>query len=137
MARISKKLPGINMTPMIDVVFQMIIFFICTSELEKLDVDKSVTLHEAPHGQQVEDQDPLTVTVTVREDGKIAISGFELSPAQFRGVMATSVARHGSAIPVVIRGDTNVPHRHIRGVMDACKDVGLWRVSFAAIKHKG
>ena len=43
-----KVLPGINMTPMIDVVFQMIIFFICTSELEKNFDTKMVTLEWAP-----------------------------------------------------------------------------------------
>ena len=125
------------MTPMIDVVFQMIIFFICTSELEKFDVDKSVDLHMAPHGKQVEQRDPLTVTVNIRDSGEIVISGFSLTPATFRGVMATSVARHGVGIPVVIRGDKDTAHQHIRNVMDICKDVGIWRVSFAAIKQEG
>ena len=137
MARISRKLPGVNMTPMIDVVFQMIIFFICTSELEKFDIDKSVELQQAPHGRQVDQQNPLTVTVNVRDDGAILISGFQLSAAQFRGVMATSVARHGTGIPVVIRGDRRAAHQQISTVMDVCKDVGIWRVSFAAIKQEG
>ena len=136
MARISKKLPGINMTPMIDVVFQMIIFFICTSELEKFEADKHVELYMAPHGRQVEKRDPLTVTVNVRDDGMIVVSGFALTPATFRGVMATSVARHGTRLPVVIRGDYRTAHHHVRAVMDICKEVGIWRISFAAIKHK-
>ena len=137
MARTTRRPPGINMTPMIDVVFQMIIFFICTSELEKFDADEKVRLNMAPHGQKVEERDPLTVTVNVRSDGDIRIGGFALTPQTFRGVMATSVARHGTAIPVVIRGDFRVAHQQIRTVMDACKEVGIWRISFAAVKQKG
>ena len=136
MSRHSKALPGINMTPMIDIVFQMIIFFICTSELEKFDADEEVRLHMAPHGPQIEEQNPLTVTVNVRADGEIRIAGFTLNQKTFRGVMATSVARHGTEIPVVIRGDFRTAHQHIRTVMDACKDVGLRRVSFAAVKQR-
>ena len=123
------------MTPMIDVVFQMIIFFICTSELEKVSFDEQVNLEWARDAQQVEQQNPLTVTVNVRDDGTISISGIELSSfALFRGVMENTVARHGTGVPVVIRGDLNASHAHIRQVMDICKATGIWKVSFAALK---
>jgi len=132
-----KPLPGINMTPMIDVVFQMIIFFICTSELEKVSFDEQITLEWARDAQQVEQQNPLTVTVNVRDNGTISISGIELSSlALFRGIMENTVARHGTGVPVVIRGDLNASHQHIRQVMDVCKSVGIWKVSFAAVKAK-
>jgi len=132
-----KELPGMNMTPMIDVVFQMIIFFICTSELEKQSIDENVALEWARDAHAVEKQNPLTVTMNVRKDGTVWISGSRLKMTTLKGVMENSVARHGHSVPVVIRGDLNVAHQSIREVMDICKSVGIWKISFAAIKSKG
>jgi biopolymer transport protein ExbD len=130
-------LPGINMTPLIDVVFQMIIFFICTIELEKDIFDPAVTLAWARDAQAVEEQDPRTVTVNLRRDGSVVIAGTLLpNTATFRALMQNSVNRHGTGIPVVIRGDRDVSHAHVRALMDACKAVGIWRVSFAALKEQ-
>ena len=125
-----------NMTPMIDVVFQMIIFFICTSELEKTAVDDQVALEWARDAKQVNTRDPLTVTINVREDGTAHISGSRLDSATLQGIMENMVARHGNAVPVVIRGDLHAAHRSIREVMDICKRVGIWKVRFAAVKAK-
>ena len=121
---------------MIDVVFQMIIFFICTSEMEKTAVDEQVELEWARDAKQVDKQDPLTVTINVRKDGTAHIAGSELDRATLQGVMENMVARHGNAVPVVIRGDLHTAHRSIRQVMDICKRVGIWKLRFAAIKAK-
>jgi len=130
--------PAINMTPMIDVVFQMIIFFVCTAELDKQTFDKNVILEWAKHGQEVEEAHPLTVTVNIRDNGDITIGGTGLSLAGYRQFMRTMAGRYGGQnIPVVIRGDKGARHSHIKAIMDVCKGVGIWKVSFAAIKEQG
>ena len=130
--------PELNMTPMIDVVFQMIIFFVCTAELDKQTFDKNVILEWAKNGQEVEEVHPLTVTVNVRENGDVTLGGTGLSIDGFRAFMTTMAGRYGGQnIPVVIRGDRNSRHVHIKSVMDVCKGVGIWKVSFAAIKEEG
>ncbi len=124
------------MTPMIDIVFQMIIFFVCTVQLEKTAVLETIELAMSPHGPIEERSDPRTVRIDVDGDGVIYINRTPLSFGQFRGVMQKTVAASGRSVPVVIRGDGNTRHDHIRRVMDACKAVGLWKVKFAAIKDK-
>lgn len=125
------------MTPLIDVVFQMIIFFICTIELEKDIFDPAVTLAWARDAHAAQERDPRTVTVNLREDGTVIIGGTRLpNVATFRALMQNSVNRHGTGIPVVVRGDRDVSHEKVRQLMDACKSVGIWRVSFAALKDK-
>ena len=42
-----------NLTAMIDVVFQIIIFFVCTSNLQSSSIDTRIELARAPHGQPV------------------------------------------------------------------------------------
>ena len=136
--RKQKPLPEINMTPMIDVVFQMIIFFICTIELEKDLFDEKVELAWARDAQAVEEQDPATVTVNLRKDGKITMGGTTIANvASFKAIMKNSVNRQGAGFPVVIRGDERVSHAYVRELMDVCKSIGIWKVSFAALKAEG
>ncbi len=127
---------GINMTPMIDVVFQMIIFFVFTIDLDRKKFDESIRLSMAPHGKAVEEQDPRTMFVDVNSRGQIGIANVYMDRQTFTAIMANSVARYGQTMPVVIRGDSATRHRDIRRVMDVCSEVGLWRVSFSAIKDQ-
>ena len=62
---------GINMTPMIDVVFQMIIFFVCTAQLEQEQFSKFIKLADSPNAPAVaEAKDPRTITIEVDGKGK-------------------------------------------------------------------
>ena len=126
---------AVNMTPMIDVVFQLIIFFITTVDLENKALDTNVRMAMSPHGMVVEQKDPRTVTVDVDDSGKISIVNVPLSKGQLIAVLKKSVQQYGNSIPVVIRGDIDTKHEYIRQVMDACTAAGLWKVKFAAIKE--
>jgi biopolymer transport protein ExbD len=130
----SGEVGGINMTPMIDVVFQMIIFFITTIDLDKKKFDERIKLSLAPHGKAVEKKDPRTMIVDVNEKGQIGIANTYMDTATFTKIMANAVSRYGQTMPVVIRGDGRTRHRDIRRVLDVCSRVGLWKVKFAAIK---
>lgn len=127
---------GINMTPMIDVVFQLIIFFVTTVDLEAKAMDENLKMAMAPHGVAVEKKDPRTVFVDVDAQGRISISRVYMSPAVLRGVLRKAVSQYGQNVPVVIQGDGRAKHEHIRQVMDSAAAAGLWKVKFAAIKEK-
>jgi biopolymer transport protein ExbD len=127
---------GINMTPMIDVVFQMIIFFVCTIDMDKKQFDERIRLAMAPHGKAVEKKDPRTVIVDVNRRGSISISRARMSPAVLEQVMRRTVGRYGQSVPVVIRGDMQTRHEDIRTVMDRCSRAGIWKVKFSALKEK-
>lgn len=127
---------GINMTPMIDIVFQMIIFFVCTIDLDKKQFDERIKLSMAPHGKAVEKKDPRTMIVDVNMRGQVGIGNAYMSEENFRMIMKNAVATYGPTMPVVIRGDGRTKHVHIKRVMQICSDVGLWKIQFAAIKDK-
>lgn len=127
---------GINMTPMIDVVFQMIIFFVCTIDLDKQKFDEHIKLSMAPHGKAVEEQDPRTMIVDVNEDGNIGIASTYMNAGMFKKILKNAVARYGQKMPVLIRGDRDTRHRDIRRVLDICSEVGIWEIKFAAIKDR-
>ena len=124
------------MTPMIDVVFQMIIFFVCTIDMDKKKFDERIKLAMAPHGKAVEKKDPRTMIVDVNAKGQIGIANAYMDAATFRVMLKNAVARYGPTMPVLIRGDGRTRHRDIRRVLDICSDVGLWKIKFSAIKDK-
>lgn len=125
----------INMTPMIDIVFQMIIFFVLTVEMDRDSLDERIQLAMAPHGPLVEERDPRTVTIDVNSRGDLSISRVPLSPQQLYFIMRNTVGIYGQQLPVVIRGDVDVTHQHVKNAMDICTRAGLYRISFAAIKQ--
>jgi len=124
----------VNMTPMIDVVFQLIIFFIVTMKLEQ-DINPDIELEEARHGPIIEKEDPRTITIEVDRRGWISIRGAQYSLRKLQNIMRSRYNRYGS-FPVMIRGDWRTKHEDIRSVMDICTGVGIWRISFVAIQER-
>ena len=127
--------PGMNMTPMIDVVFQLIIFFVTTVDLQTKALDTKIKLAMAPHATPVEKKDPREIVVDVESGGRIAINRAYMSAAVLKSILRKAVAEYGQTTPVVIRGDAKAKHEDIKAVMDACAAAGLWKVKFAALKE--
>ncbi len=125
----------LNMTPMIDIVFQLIIFFVVASELEKTSFDQRIMLAFSPDGPAIEERDPRTITIDVNDEGGVSISLMPMSLGRLTAVLKQAVAGYGQSTPVHIRGDRSTDHEFIRRVLDACGEAGIWRVSFIALKE--
>ena len=123
----------VDMTPMIDVVFQLIIFFIVTMKMEQ-DINPDIKLADAKNGPIIEELSPATIVVEVSKSGRISIHNAQLSRAKFRSIMTSRKKRMGM-FPVLIRGDHRARHEDIRAVMDICTDIGIWRINFAATQE--
>jgi biopolymer transport protein ExbD len=123
------------MTPMIDIVFQMIIFFVCTVQLEKDAINEDIRLAMAPNGP-IEQKDPTQVTIDVDERGRIQVAGFGMSVNTLVQVLRKQIGLYGTQIPVIIRGDEDTRHEDVKRVMDACTRAGIWKIKFAAIKDR-
>ena len=126
-----------NLTAMIDVVFQLIIFFVCTTNMQDKIIDSRISLAIAPHGAEVKTKDPLEINVDVDKDGAIRIMRTEISARTLESILKKAVQDYQSnQIPVIIRGDADTTHASIRTVMDACAKAGIWKIKFAALKEK-
>jgi biopolymer transport protein ExbD len=129
---------GINMTPMIDVVFQMIIFFVCTAQLEREQFSEWINLPDSPNAPQMaQEKDPRTITIEVDEKGKITIGRTPLSISKLRKILTKTVADYGvygPSIPIQIRGDGRAQHASVKQVMDTCTSAGLYKIAFIAVK---
>jgi len=117
----------INITPMLDVVFIMLIFFIVTASFIKesgIEVDR-----------------PSAVTATVKEKGNILVAitaGGEIwidrRQVDPRAVRANIERLHAENPQgsVVIQADKNSTTEMLIGVMDAAREAGVYNVSIAA-----
>ena len=126
------------MTPMIDVVFQMIIFFVCTAQLEREQFSEWIKLPDSPNAPQMaQEKDPRTITIEVDAKGKVFIGRTPLSISKLRKVLTKTVADygvHGPSIPIQIRADGETQHSSVRQVMDVCTSSGLYKIAFIAVK---
>lgn len=128
-----------NLTAMIDVVFQLIIFFVCAISMQNNTNDDSITLALAPDGKEVRDKDPREVKIDVHKDGSVSIASQPMSIALLEDILRKTVADCGNpdAVPIILRGDESVLHEKIQGALDACSKAGIVKVKFAALKEKG
>lgn len=125
-----------NIVPMIDVIFQLFIFFICTLDMQSQQLGLDINMAMAPHGAPVAQVDPRTIHVDVDAQGRIFIAKTWISAATLKQVLKKAVGEYGPAVPVVVRGDEQAVHGNIKSILDACSGAGLSRIRFAAIKEK-
>jgi biopolymer transport protein ExbD len=126
---------AVNMTPMIDVVFQLIIFFVVSIDMQNKQTEMNLRLAMSPNGKAVERKDPRTVYVDVERTGLVRVAGGRINLLNLQALMTKLVRENGQGLPVVIRADAGVMHDEVRKVIDICARAGLWRIKFAAIKE--
>jgi biopolymer transport protein ExbD len=125
----------IDMTPMIDVVFQLMIFFLVTINMSD-NMNPEIKLEKGPNGIPIDSRMPKTVfTVEVDKNGNISIHNLRLDMQRFRFIIKARYNRIGE-FPLLIRGDYRTQHADIRKVMDMCTEIGLYKVWFAAIEKE-
>lgn len=140
MARISKDQAELDLTPMIDVVFQLIIFFIVTIKMNE-QINKEIVLEDAPYGPVIEEGDTSTsqrtLIIEVDRRGRISIQNVPVNRQQLHNIVSDRFKRYRDAFSIMIRGDYEAQHKDIRSVMDVCSGIGIWRLNFVAVQeHK-
>src|SRR5438445_6215238 len=89
---------GFNMTPMIDVVFQLIIFFLLSSHLAKQETQLPWPLPSAESGQPSPGDNRPRLAVNVLADGTLLIANRSVSPADLAALLGERRAAHGDQL---------------------------------------
>ncbi len=127
---------GCNMTPMIDIVFQLIIFFLVASHLARQETQVQLALPSAATGRRPAEEDVRRVVVNVLPEGRIQLGGQVVGPDRAAEIIAYESARADRDVEVRIRTDRRVPYRLVEPIMIACAKAGVWKVTFAVIAEK-
>ena len=137
MARKSSENPQLDMTPMIDVVFELIIFFVVTLT-EAQRKDETIELEDGKHGIVLtpEELPPTHMMIDVGVDKKgkarISMGDRDVTPDEISRRVKEKMRKVGE-FPVLIRADYAVKHSAVAKVMNACTAAGLWKISFVAV----
>lgn len=123
-----------NMTPMIDVVFLLIIFFLVSSQLAKQESKLPLPLPTAESGRQDTIQDIPRLIVNVQADGTIMLTGRTVRPPELTKRLTARAEEEGGNLEVRIRGDRRVAYRFVEPIMLACLRAGIWDVSFSVYR---
>ena len=119
----------VNVTPLIDVVFLLLIFFMVSTTFVRESAIE-LTLPEASEEQTSDSPDVIEVAIS--RDGTVYVNGRALSDsrnASLRESLA-AVMQAGAEQTVVISADENATHQAVIDVMDAARQLGLYRVTF-------
>ena len=122
----------LELAPMIDVVFLLLIFFIVTWQFARFERDMDISV---PAAEEAENQDRQTgeIIVNVREDGSIILNGKTVSETELLSKLrAISDAYPDQA--VILRGASEADFQAIINVLDQIKKAGIWNVAFATTK---
>jgi biopolymer transport protein ExbD len=128
----------LDMTPMIDVVFQLIIFFVVTLKMTT-EVNKDIELEDGKHGVTITEKNRPSSTLEIEIDkrGMITIHNARMTQDQLDMILLNRVNKLGNQFPVLIRADFRSKHEQVKKVMDICTRRGIWKLSFVAIQeHK-
>jgi biopolymer transport protein ExbD len=125
--------PTVELTPLIDVVFLLLIFFmISTTFVSRTGLQ--IQLPEVEHSQTNPDRKRVEVMVT--EDGGYLVDG-EAVPADsdLESVLRARAEEAGEQMPLlVIRADRNARHAAVATAMDAGSAAGLGRMAISTVK---
>lgn len=124
---------GFNMTPMIDIVFQLIIFFLLSSHLAKQEQQLPLPLPPAKSGiVEVADARPR-LTVNVLADGTLLVANRPIQADGLVELLRERRTAHGEELEVRIRADRSVLYRRVEPVLIACVQAGIWNVAYAVV----
>ena len=127
-----------NMTPMIDVVFLLIIFFLVSSHLQKQEAHAELDLPAAETGDENVQADNRTLTVNIssrQANFQIAFGARIVPPAKLKKQLQSELKRAQGNIEVRIRGDRSIPYRAVEPILVTCAELNIWNVQFAVIRR--
>ncbi len=126
----------LNLTPLIDVVFLLLIFFMVSTTFEKTSKLK-IVLPEA--SAQATQQPAEKIVIGIDAKGRYYINERQLINTQIKTLKQAllKVAGDSKDMPIVLRADAKTPHQSVVRAMDAASQVGLTRLSISTLETNG
>lgn len=114
---------AIEITPMIDMVFLLLIFFLVATTFHQTERELQIAL---PHAASAA---PISVAlreivVNVGPDGQIIVAGETMEPEALRSLIEDAVSANPEQ-KVSVRGDRATPYANVVRVLDICKGAGV------------
>ena len=122
----------LNITPLIDVVFLLLIFFMVSTSFTR-ETQLLIDLPESSIDARLEEE---VVDISISKRGSIAVNQRLIYDADLESLVSaiTEVSGTKNTLPIVIRADAETPHQSVIMAMDAAGRLGFTKIKIAT-KH--
>lgn len=133
--RQSREELSVNLTPLIDVVFLLLIFFMVSTTFTR-ETQLSVDLPEATG--LARDEAEKQIEILIDEQGNYRVNGRPLVDTQMRTLQAAvyKVSEGDTTLPLIISADAEAAHQSVVQAMDAAGQMGFSRLSIATTQPR-
>lgn len=115
--------PSIEMTPMIDMVFLLLIFFLVATTFQQEEREMQIALPAAAAAGPISTA-LREIIINVADDGRMIVSGAEMDAAALQSMIEEAVEDNPDQ-KVTIRGDRAALYESIVRPLDICKTAGI------------
>jgi biopolymer transport protein ExbD len=113
----------IDFVPMVDVLFNLLIFFLLATSMAQAEREMSIALPHAASSGPIS-MSVREIIVNVHADGGIEVAGRKVAMEDFAEMIRTAVAANPDQ-KVSVRGDRAASYASIAAVLDTCKGAGI------------
>jgi biopolymer transport protein ExbD len=119
------------MTPLIDIVFQLLIFFLVTAQMAEVSRAQLDLPKEA--GEEATDSDKAGLTINVLADGSVVVADETLSDAAFDRAIESAIDAAGGPdqLKPLVRADRNCDAQGLNAVFERLSSHGLAAIRLA------
>jgi biopolymer transport protein ExbD len=121
--------PGLNLTPMIDIVFLLIIFFMVGTKFSELERKIGLQVPAVANNGALSSE-PEKKVVNVYRDGRVELENQEVSLDELTRRL-TSARQQYPRIGVMVRGDADSRYQTVANVLGACSQAGIAKMAVA------
>ncbi|QTL98333.1 biopolymer transporter ExbD [Iocasia frigidifontis] len=127
-----KKKSSINIIPMIDVIFFLLVFFMLFTTFRTTPTGIDLQL---PKAVTVSEQDSDNLIIDISENGDLYYENKKISINRIREIAATYYQNNNNTI-AIINADEQVLYKDIIAVMDNLRQSGIYKLALAAEKKE-
>jgi len=124
----------IMMTPMIDCVFLLLVYFLVATSFTKIEKDITITLPDA-NQSSVKESESNEIIVNVRKNGVYVVKQRQVELNMIEDMFKEARAKQDKPV-VIIRGDEHALHLDVVKVMNSCLKEGITSVSVATFQKE-
>lgn len=117
-------LTSLSITPLVDVVFLLLIFFLVATKFDEEESQLDIQLPEASAAVPMWSE-PKALVVNVTRQGEIFIAGKQMDSSQMQELLKSAWQNPVEDSSVIIRGDERAPFGAIVEVANLCRELGL------------
>ena len=115
---------GLELTPMIDVVFLLMIFFLVASKLDEADRFIDVVLPKASAAKPLTSR-PREFLVNIDREGHYFVGARPVAFGDLQTLLKQAAVDNPNRQTVIVRADENVAHKYVVAAMNACVEAGI------------